>query len=155
MIYFLRHIETRLIKIGHTRQFMKRVANLIAQFGEVELLGLMDGKFGNEQCIHIRFSHLNCKKRDRWFSDYWGSEWFVCEQDLLDYIKANASLNFPLPFAGEIDEQSSCALLDIDRLNALARGKKKRHPSTRSPYADELERMFPIGKSPKSQFRLR
>ena len=142
MIYFVQHLETKLIKIGHTRQFMRRIMDLIGMYGEIELLGLMDGGHGDEQRTHRRFHHLNCKARDRWFSSFWGSEWFVCEQDLLDYIKANTSLNFPLPFAGEISEKSRFVRVDIDQLNMLARKKKKPAANLR-PMAEMLEANFP------------
>jgi len=148
VIYFLRHVQTGLIKIGYTKQFMKRIANLIGRFGEIEVLGLMDGNLKDEGRVQCRFYHLNCKKLDYWFSGYWGDEWFVCEQDLLDYIAANTSMNFPLPFAGEIDSRSASIRVDIDRLNALARTKKRSSPPNLTS-ADYMEKKFP-GRS-KSQ----
>lgn len=154
MIYFARHIETGLIKIGHTRQFMRRIIDLIGMYGEIELLGLMDGGHDDEQRVHRLFHHLNCKARDRWFSSFWGSEWFVCEQGLLDYIKANTNLNFPLPFAGDVSKQSRLIRVDIDQLNIRARNKKKPTPDLR-PMADELERVFRLNKVRKREWKRR
>jgi hypothetical protein len=40
MIYFLRHTETGLIKIGKTIGFSVRLSQLMAQHGDLELIGL-------------------------------------------------------------------------------------------------------------------
>lgn len=102
MIYFLQQKSSGLIKIGCTIQLNRRVYDLTMDAGELELLGLMDGNLKDEHALHRVFSHLNVRDVKGRFRTYMGDEWFNPGDDLLEYIKANTSLNFPLPFRGEI-----------------------------------------------------
>lgn len=91
MIYFLQHKETGLIKIGVTNKLKRRVSQLNKLYGDLELLGLMEGYEGHEGLVHRDFSDLNVR------GQLSGDEWFRPEKRLLDYIKKQSSLNFPLP----------------------------------------------------------
>lgn len=92
MIYFLRHVETGLIKIGVTRTYALRYDTLRREYGALELLGLMDGGYEIEQSIQSRFKVFNVYGQLR------GEEWFSAVPELLRFIKINTSLNLPLPF---------------------------------------------------------
>jgi hypothetical protein len=94
MIYFLRHTETGLIKIGRTVNYSLRLSQLIAQYGDLELVGLMEGYTEQEQYLHGKFCQLKANTLG-------GREWFVPDDELIDYIENMASMNFPLPFHGE------------------------------------------------------
>lgn len=86
MIYFLRH-ETGLIKIGTTINYKSRLSDLIRQYGDLELLGLMEGSYEKEGELHSMFSHLrNTDTLD-------GTEWFAHGDDLILYIETNANLD--------------------------------------------------------------
>lgn len=93
MIYFLRHKETGLIKIGTTKDLSARLAFLTIQHGALELLGLHDGYETEEQALHIKFCSLNQR------GILFGREWFRADKPLLEYIRANTSLNIPLSLA--------------------------------------------------------
>lgn len=91
MIYFLRHPETGLIKIGKTKNYHQRLSQLIAEHGDLELLGIMQGYTDKECELHEQFSSLNVR------GDLKGVEWFESEQSLLGYIDDNSSMNIPKP----------------------------------------------------------
>ena len=91
MIYFLRHPETGLIKIGKTKDKNMRLSQLQAQYGDLELLGLMAGYTDMERELHMQFSHLN----DR--DVLGGREWFRPDSELTRFINKETSLNLPLP----------------------------------------------------------
>jgi hypothetical protein len=85
MIYFLRRADGA-IKIGTTEKYYSRLPVLTKTYGHLELLGVMEGDREKEQEIHQQFAHarLNSKRK---------TEWFQPCLELLDYIKANTSLN--------------------------------------------------------------
>jgi predicted XRE-type DNA-binding protein len=95
MIYFLRHTETGLIKIGKTIGFSVRLSQLMAQHGDLELIGLMPGYTEEERELHEYFH--NCNERDILA----GREWFKPDTHLVKYINKHSSLTFPLPFGVE------------------------------------------------------
>lgn len=91
MIYFLKHKETGLIKIGTTKNFDARFMSLRSKFGVLELLGLMVGYEEEERNLHTLFKELNVRKQLK------GREWFKADTVLLTYIKKYTSMNHPLP----------------------------------------------------------
>ena len=90
MIYFLQHPETQLIKIGTTRRYNMRLSQLIANHGDLELMGLMSGSFNEEYTLHRQFRKYNVRD----VLD--GDEWFKPHAELLDFIRKNTSLKCPL-----------------------------------------------------------
>jgi hypothetical protein len=91
MIYFLRHPEKGYIKIGKTINYATRLSQLIALYGDLELLGLMAGYTKQEKALHRQFMHLHVTRTGL------GTEWFRPEKDLMIYIKKNSGLTLPLP----------------------------------------------------------
>lgn len=98
MIYFLRHIETGLIKIGKTRDKATRFYYLTRQYGKLELLGLLPGYTRQEAELHQLFNKLNVR------GVLAGQEWFSPADELMSYIETNASLNLPLPMIDPEDD---------------------------------------------------
>lgn len=94
MLYFLKHPETGLIKIGTTVSYKSRLSDLIRQYGDLELLGIMTGSYEDEKRLHEQFAHLRSHELD-------GREWFKPEKELLSYINKHTSMNLPLPLDGE------------------------------------------------------
>jgi len=84
MIYFLQRADGA-IKIGTTEQYYTRIYQLIREYGDLDLLGLMDGGREIERQVHERFSHVRVKR----------TEWFMQSTDLLDYIRFNTHLQLP------------------------------------------------------------
>lgn len=91
MIYFLRHKESGLIKIGCTNELETRMSYLKSIYGDLELIGLTSGFEDFEHQLHEQFSHLNNRKKLD------GREWFNPEQELIDFIDKYSSMNTPLP----------------------------------------------------------
>ncbi len=91
MIYFLRHPETGLMKIGTTTKYQKRLSDLMQKHGDLELLGLMYGNRSDEQQLHQQFSHLNEA------GQLSGIEWFRADKELIAYIDKHAQMTLPLP----------------------------------------------------------
>lgn len=89
MIYFLRHIETGLIKIGYTNNFHARFLALTGWFGVLETLGVMDGRLHDEAILKRQFARLNVR------GILPGTEWFRPVPDLLDYIEEHAAPYVP------------------------------------------------------------
>lgn len=83
MIYFLRHVETGLVKIGYTNNLSYRLTVIANTYGTVELIGFMEGDQGEELSLHRRFREINVRGVLN------GREWFSSSQPLLDYITAN------------------------------------------------------------------
>lgn len=85
MIYYIRHIETGLIKIGLSTAVSIRMKNLAAFYGELELLGFHDGDIKVEKEMHQRFA-----PRARGILS--GKEWFNPTPELMAHIQANTRL---------------------------------------------------------------
>jgi len=85
MIYFLRSPETGLIKIGTTRDYHTRLSHLIMEYGDLELLGLMDGSYEEETALHHQFAEVRQGR----------SEWFEKCPELMAYIADGTHLNLP------------------------------------------------------------
>ncbi len=88
MIYFLRHVETGLIKIGKTRDIFLRLPQLTSRYGELELMGFMDGDYVEESTVHLRFELLRSTVLA-------GREWFNPDVALMDYIHTHTTLTPP------------------------------------------------------------
>lgn len=87
MIYFLRSPQTGYVKIGLTENYHLRLSQLIAQHGDLELLGLMEGSRDKEKALHKRFATDQVKGK--------GREWFRPSAKLSELIEAEAHLNIP------------------------------------------------------------
>lgn len=95
MLYFLKHVETGLIKIGRTKNKSVRLSQLIKEHGDLELVGLLPGYKERESELHKQFSHLQV------VGVLNGVEWFAPDDELMTFIDSNASFNLPLPMYGE------------------------------------------------------
>ncbi len=85
MIYFLRHPETGLVKIGTTEDYHLRLYQLEHEYGDLELLGLMSGGIETESELHERFRYLKA-------TDHHPSrEWFRMDNALLEYMRSYAT----------------------------------------------------------------
>ena len=97
MIYFLRRRDA-FIKIGTTENFHLRLSQLIAEHGDLELLGLMNGSYDVEQRLHEQFRE---HRQGR-------TEWFAPCQELLTFIERNSHRvvpeKLPLP-AGKMSSR--------------------------------------------------
>lgn len=100
MIYFLRHAETGLIKIGRTKDKPTRLSTLMKEHGDLELVGLLPGYKSKEAELHQKFNHLNKRGILK------GREWFVPDAELINYIEKKTSLNLPLPMFGEVSSHT-------------------------------------------------
>lgn len=87
MIYFLRRADGA-IKIGTTDKYRTRLSTLTTEYGELELLGLMEGDREEEQRIHEQFTQSRMGPDRR-------TEWFHSSPEILDYIAKNTHLNIP------------------------------------------------------------
>lgn len=96
MIYFIRHIETGLIKIGETNGLRRRVAELTNLHGAMELLGSMAGNRAKEAELHKQFA--DCNKRGLLV----GFEWFSPMPELLEYIRANTTIKQAVKDTGAV-----------------------------------------------------
>lgn len=90
MIYFLRHVETGVLKIGTTVDYPMRLSQLIAKYGDMELLGLMTGSYDIEGELRRKFGkyHTNILQ---------GTEWYHPAHEIVEYIKSHSKLSIPLP----------------------------------------------------------
>lgn len=86
MIYFLRHPETGLIKIGMTINLPNRLIALHPRYGVLEPLGVVDGYRKEEQWTHCCFRYANV----RGVLD--GVEWFNPVDELMWYIHHHTAL---------------------------------------------------------------
>lgn len=78
-VYFVR--VDRFIKIGFSRQWKKRVANMRTTCPhEVEVLHVELNEPTYEASLHRRFRHLHHR-----------GEWFQADQEILDYIAKRAA----------------------------------------------------------------
>lgn len=84
MIYFLRSPDTGLVKIGTTGNYHLRLSQLIAEHGDLELLGLMDGVRLDEQALHRQFA-----------ADRVHHEWFRFSDAVASFVEANTHLQIP------------------------------------------------------------
>lgn len=82
MIYFARR-PNGIIKIGSTLNIQTRIKWLNVQYGEVEIIGVMDGGNKQEKILHKHFAKLNAGGD--------GIEWFHPGDELLDYIAKYAT----------------------------------------------------------------
>lgn len=89
MIYFLRHIKTGIIKIGRTNAYDFRHSELSKGFGELSLLGWVNGGRGKEDELHRLFSKYNVQ------GTLQGNEWFSPSDEILAYIRDNANKSKP------------------------------------------------------------
>ncbi|MBC7814014.1 MAG: helix-turn-helix transcriptional regulator [Burkholderiales bacterium] len=78
MIYFLQRADGA-IKIGVTENYESRIYSLSLRYGNLELLGVMQGSYSEEKSLHLQFCEL--KIEGEWFRE--------CEQ-LQSYIAQNA-----------------------------------------------------------------
>jgi len=84
VIYFLRNPNTGLVKIGTTGNYHLRLSQLIAEHGDLELLGLMDGSRLDEQALHQRF-----------IDDHDHHEWFRVSAAITDFVKMSTHMCVP------------------------------------------------------------
>ena len=87
MIYFVQRENTD-IKIGTTEKIHQRLDQLIAQYGELKVLGLMLGGPTEERRLHSRFYIYRTegmKKR----------EWFYAAPAIEQFIAENAKIRLP------------------------------------------------------------
>lgn len=110
MICFLRRADQD-IKIGTTTDFHMRLSQLIAEHGDLELLGLMEGDRHVERELHVRFRET---RRGR-------TEFFAPSQVLLDFIGENTTVNPPL-FSETTTIRISPETAHVIRVIASARG---------------------------------
>lgn len=86
MIYYARHIETGLIKIGTSKQPDIRVNNLSTQYGKMELLATELGGKALERLIHRKYKASNAYyERSR--------EFFKPTENILKRISATHDIN--------------------------------------------------------------
>lgn len=88
MIYFLRSLETGLVKIGTTKNYHARLTALQAEHGELQLLGVTEGSYFEERDLHQRFAEYRADHVS-------GREWFYPGLDLILFIVDNANPNEP------------------------------------------------------------
>lgn len=79
MLYFVERQSDKLIKIGITKNFHNRIMDLRREYGELELIGWMEGYRELEMELHYQFRKF---RED--------GEFFRPERELLDYIENNA-----------------------------------------------------------------
>lgn len=79
MIYFVQRASDQHIKIGYTEMYGVRFNALKKQFGELDLLGAMEGNVFREHELHAQFTDLRIRK----------TEWFRPGENLLEFIQAN------------------------------------------------------------------
>lgn len=73
MVYFIQRQTDNAIKIGCTRNVLKRIKH----YKNVKILKHIKGSFKIEKEIHKKFQHLHIE-----------GEWFVNNQDLINYIES-------------------------------------------------------------------
>jgi len=80
LIYFARR-SNGTIKIGVTSAPGDRLKQLQRQYGEIEIVGVLDGGLKQEKILHKHFKHLNTHKD--------GREFFYFGEELDKYIAVN------------------------------------------------------------------
>lgn len=83
MIYFLQRADGA-IKIGTTEKYYTRHSALAAQFGNLKLLGVIEGGRQEEQQLHHQFSHVRVDTKRK-------SEWYQPSEELFEFIRKNTS----------------------------------------------------------------
>lgn len=83
-VYFLQR-DDGIIKIGTTTNYESRLVKLRNDYGNLTLLGLIEGDWQDEQRIHAQFRHLRAER----------FEWFHPGEELLDFIKTQKLLPPP------------------------------------------------------------
>lgn len=102
MIYFLQRADGA-IKIGVTDNFQARLSNLMYEYGDLDLLGLMDGSFSEEKALHFQFMDKNLS-----------GEWFQDCDEIRAYVSQNATLVLPKTSMKSIRlSESSWAILSL------------------------------------------
>jgi hypothetical protein len=77
IVYFLQR-EDGCIKIGTTRDYKTRLSNLIRQYGDLVLLGMISGSFGIEEQLHQQFAGCRIDR----------TEFFHPASELMEFIES-------------------------------------------------------------------
>ena len=83
MIYFLQRGD-ECIKIGKTHNYPRRFAQLTAIYGDLVLLGVMDGYTDAEKSIHRHFQNQRI----------WGTEFFTPSAELTTFIHEYTHMDY-------------------------------------------------------------
>ena len=84
MIYFIKALNSGLIKIGYTKNVGERVASLRSNSPEeLHILKITEGDIEDEKRIHNKFKHFNER-----------NEWFRPEKSLLDFIESSKEISY-------------------------------------------------------------
>ena len=83
MIYFVQHVKTGLVKIGKARDVKQRLWSLHTLYGDVALIGMIEGYTTKEKELHKLFSHANNRLILQ------GVEWFNPIPEILALAAAN------------------------------------------------------------------
>ena len=89
MIYFLKHADVGLIKIGTAKRFFKRYTSLTSRYGALSLLGLMNGSHKTEYAVHKKFHKLRVRGVLN------GTEWFADEPEIHQFVSENCFASIP------------------------------------------------------------
>lgn len=95
MIYFLRNPRSGLVKIGCTINYHMRLSQLIAQHGDLELIGLMQGDLRTEKWLHRQFGDIHV------YTPGQGNEWFKDTDVLRQFVRRHARMNIPEKVSSE------------------------------------------------------
>lgn len=79
MIYFIKRSDGA-IRIGTTKHLANRLREHALKHGEVELLGVRDGSYKEENELHHRFAQSRVRHE---------TEWFYETAELIEYITMN------------------------------------------------------------------
>lgn len=98
MIYFAQHLETEFIKIGYTRHIIRVEKRLKAEYGNVKLIGAMEGGYTDENGLHHKFDCYSIHECIEVLPETnkrrgWGIEWFIPCDEILSYITLNSQEN--------------------------------------------------------------
>lgn len=74
MIYFVERADG-LIKIGKAKNYRRRVGQLQSEYGQLKILGLIEGSYKEEKRLHAQFKSVRIT-----------GEWFNAEESLLSFI---------------------------------------------------------------------
>ncbi|OWY59080.1 hypothetical protein B7486_76485, partial [cyanobacterium TDX16] len=89
MIYFARIGDDGPIKIGSTTRMSNRLSALRRDHGEnMQIIGVLPGRYRADINVHIRFAHLAI--RNETLKGKRCREWFSAGPDLLDFIATEA-----------------------------------------------------------------
>jgi hypothetical protein len=107
MIYFFLRRSDGRIKIGTTKDYHSRRYSLATQYGQIELLGLMEGDRKREQELHQQFAQYRVAR----------TEFFEDHDALREFITQNTGLPVPVNEATSIgiSEETRDALRDFTR----------------------------------------